>query len=146
MRDPARLDRVAAWQAQAIATQFPGTTLLVGAPACGAVLTAFVARHLGLPVAFVTLEPAPAWHRMHVPGPQHRAVYVDDLICTGEGARTAAAFLRAQGLTVLGVSAWISRTALAGERLHTLAPPPFQTWTPHEAAPAGPPLHVGVRE
>ncbi|MBZ9713368.1 orotate phosphoribosyltransferase [Deinococcus multiflagellatus] len=146
MRDPAQLDRVAAWQAQAIAGQFPGATLLVGAPACGAVLAAFVARHLGLPVAFLTLQPAPAWHRMHVPAPGHRAVYVDDLICTGRDARTASAFLRAQGLTVLGVSAWISRTDLGGEQLHTLAPPPFQTWAAHPAQLAGPPRYTNIRE
>lgn len=146
MRDPAQLDRVAAWQAQAIAGQFPGATLLVGAPACGAVLAAFVARHLECPVAFLTLQPAPAWHRMHVPGSGHRAVYVDDLICTGKDAQTAAAFLRSQGLTVLGVSTWISRTSLGGEQLHTLAPPPFQTWAASTGPLAGPPLYTDIRE
>lgn len=53
-RNPALLDQVAAAQASAIHHAFPGVTLLVGAPACGSVLASFVARHLNLPVAFLS--------------------------------------------------------------------------------------------
>ncbi len=126
-RDPVTLDGVAARQAEALHAAFPQATLLVGAPACGAVLASFVGRHLGLPVAFLDAETL-AWHRMHVPAPGERAVYVDDLICTGLGSRAVLAALRASGHEALGVSAWISRDALEGERLNTLATPPFATW------------------
>ena len=128
VRDPATLDRVAAMQATSLRAAFPEATLLVGAPACGAVLASFVARHLGLPVAYVLTGERPGWHRMHVPTPGERVVYVDDLICTGTDDRAVLAFLREQGHTVLGVSAWLSRTRLEGERLATLMAPPFQTF------------------
>lgn len=128
IRDPVMLDTVAAVQARHLRASFPDATLLVGAPACGAVLASFVARHLGLPVAYVLTGERPGWHRMHVPGPGERVVYVDDLICTGADARAVLAFLRGEGHTVLGVSAWLSRTRLEGERLVTLTGPPFQTF------------------
>ena len=41
---PARLDVVAQKQAKAIAQAFPGTTLVVGAPACGAVQTRMISQ------------------------------------------------------------------------------------------------------
>ncbi|MDL2345698.1 orotate phosphoribosyltransferase [Deinococcus sp. MIMF12] len=132
VRDPATLDTVAAVQADSLRAAFPGATLLVGAPACGAVLASFVARHLGLPVAYVLTGERPGWHRMHVPQPGERVVYVDDLICTGTDARAVLAFLRGEGHTVLGVSAWLSRTRLEGERLVTLTEPPFRTFTAAE--------------
>lgn len=128
VRDPLTLDAVAAVQADSLRAAFPDATLLVGAPACGAVLASFVARHLGLPVAYILTGPDPTWHRMHVPRPGERVVYVDDLICTGTDARAVLAFLRRGGQTVLGVSAWLSRTALAGERLVTLTETPFRTF------------------
>lgn len=128
VRDPATLDRVAAAQAASLSATFPDATLLVGAPACGAVLASFVARHLGLPVAYVLSGTDPGWHRMHVPRPGERAVYVDDLICTGTDARAVLAFVRRGGHTVLGVSAWLSRTGLEGERLATLMDAPFRTF------------------
>jgi len=128
VRDPVTLDAVAAVQAAQLRAAFPDATLLVGAPACGAVLASFVARHLGLPVAYVLTGPEVGWHRMHVPRPGERVVYVDDLICTGTDARAVLAFLRSAGHTVLGVSAWLSRTELEGERLDTLMGAPFQTF------------------
>lgn len=130
--DPALLDAVAAAQAASLRAAFPDVTLLVGAPACGAVLASFVARHLGLPVAYVLTGTEPGWHRMHVPAPGQRVVYVDDLICTGSDARAILAFLRGEGHTVLGVSTWLSRTALESERLETLVAAPFQTFRPEE--------------
>lgn len=135
VRDPVLLDAVAAAQAASLSAAFPGATLLVGAPACGAVLASFVARHLALPVAYVLTGPDPTWHRMHVPPPGERVVYVDDLICTGSDARAVLAFLRREKHAVLGVSAWLSRTVLEGERLDTLTEPPFRTF-----AAAGCPL------
>lgn len=128
VRDPATLDGVAAVQAASLRAAFPEATLLVGAPACGAVLASFVARHLGLPVAYVLTGERPGWHRMHVPTPGERLVYVDDLICTGTDARAVLTFLRGEGHTALGVSAWLSRTGLEGERLVTLTGAPFQTF------------------
>lgn len=142
IRDPALLDQVAAFQAQAIAQTFPTATLLVGIPACGAVLASFVARHLNLPVAFPTLQPEPAWHRMNAPKAQERVVYVDDLICTGTDARAVLNFMLSEGLHVLGVSAWISRVDLPGETLITLADAPFQN---HVSLP-GTPVYSNVRE
>ena len=142
IHDPVLLDQVAAMQAQAIAGAFPTATLLVGVPACGAVLASFVAGHLNLPVAFPTLHPQPAWHRMHVPQAGERVVYVDDLICTGSDARAVLAFLRGEGLHVLGVSAWISRAELPGEHLITLADAPFRN---HASLP-GTPVYTNVRE
>ncbi|EYB68359.1 orotate phosphoribosyltransferase [Deinococcus phoenicis] len=139
-RDPAALDAVAAAQAASLRAAFPDTTLLVGAPACGAVLASFVGRHLGLPVAYVLTGPHPGWHRMNLPAPGQQAVYVDDLICTGTDARAVLAFLRRAGHTVSGVSAWLSRTPLAGERLVTLSGAPFQT----SAAEACPLCRAGV--
>lgn len=128
MHRPGRLDRVAAWQAAQLAGAFPEATLLVGAPACGAVLAAFVGRHLDLPVAFLDPDSG-EWHRMHVPAPGERAVYIDDLICTGSDARAVLGHLRRLGHLALGVSAWISHSPLEGERLVTLDAPPFQTFT-----------------
>lgn len=97
VRDPVTLDALAAVQAAGLGAAFPNATLLVGAPACGAVLASFVARHLGLPVAYVLTGADPGWHRMHVPRPGERVVYVDDLICTGTDARAVLAFLRGGG-------------------------------------------------
>lgn len=127
IRHPSLLDRVAAWQARQLAEAFPEATLLVGAPACGAVLAAFVGRHLKLPVAFMEADSG-GWHRMHVPASSQRAVYLDDLICTGTDARAVLGHLRRMGHATLGVSAWLSRTAMAGETLVTLDAPPFQTY------------------
>ena len=144
--DPAALEEVAAAQAQAVAADFPQATLLVGAPACGAVLAAFVARHLRLRVAFLTVNPALSWHRMNVPQPGEKVVYIDDLICTGTDARAALSFMRAQGQEVLGVSAWLSRTGLPGERLSVLAEAPFRNY-PADAHPlSGDYLFRDVRE
>ncbi|WP_235610149.1 orotate phosphoribosyltransferase [Deinococcus aerius] len=149
MRDPAGLDEVAAMQAEALHAAFPGATLLTGAPACGAVLASFVARHLHLPVAFPLTGEAMGWHRMHIPEPGGRVVYVDDLVCTGTDARAVLAFLRREGHTVLGVSAWLSRTPLDGERLATLTQAPFQTF-PADGCPlcqmGVPVMFRGVRE
>lgn len=132
---PVTLDRVAAQQARAVAQAFPDATLLVGAPACGAVPASAVARHLGCRVAYVLLQPEAAWHRMNIPKPPERVVYIDDLICTGQDACLALHFLRQEGHTVLGVSAWISRAALSGEQLVTLAPPPFRLLDASELGP-----------
>ena len=131
-RDPALLDGVAAVQAEHLRAAFPEVALLVGAPACGAVLASLVARHLRLPAAYVFTGERPSWHRMHVPPPGERVVYVDDLICTGTDARAVLAFLRSEGQMVLGVSAWLSRTTLEGEALDTLVSPPFGTFPPEE--------------
>ena len=147
MRDPALLAQVAAAQAQSIRSAFPEATLLIGAPACGAVLASFVAQQLGLGVAYVLTDSPAAWHRMYQPAPGERVVYMDDLICTGSDARTVLAFLRAEGQQVLGVSAWISRTALSGETLITLAEPPFQTYPAQVNPLSGEPvLYEDVRE
>lgn len=150
MRDPVALDELAAIQARQLIQRFPEVTLLVGAPACGAVLAAFVGRHLNLPVAFaLTGNAAITWHRMHVPAPGQQAVYVDDLICTGRDARAVLAFIRASGHTAPGVSAWLSRSDLAGETLATLSPAPFRT-SAADVCPlcaAGEPVHFeNVRE
>ncbi|GHF64856.1 orotate phosphoribosyltransferase [Deinococcus metalli] len=125
MRDPGTLDEVALLQAGQLRGAWPDATLLVGVPECGAVLAAFVARHLRLPVAFVRVGEAPAWHRMHVPVAPQRVVIVEDLIGTGRGVRTAAAFLEGEGHTVLGVSAWINRADLSPLASQTLAATPY---------------------
>ncbi|MFB9991586.1 orotate phosphoribosyltransferase [Deinococcus oregonensis] len=138
---------MASAQARHISAAFPEATLLVGAPACGAVLASFVARHLQLPVAYVLTDDPLRWHRMHVPLAGQRAVYVDDLICTGEGAHEVVQFLNQDGHHVLGISCWVSRVPL--ESLITLEPPPFQTYAVGECplCRAGQPLtYSGVRE
>ncbi|MCY1702655.1 hypothetical protein [Deinococcus sp. SL84] len=65
---------------------------------------------------------------MHCPQAGQRAVYVDDLICTGRDARRVLAFLRREKHVALGVSAWLSRTPLAGETLLTLTSAPFENY------------------
>lgn len=126
-RDSRVLSRVAEWQAAQIAQTFKEATLLVGAPACGGTLASFVGLHLGLPVAYVLTEEPLHWHRMHVPSPPQRIVYIDDLICTGQGTRTIVKFLQDEGHEVLGVSAWLSRTTL-DLPLSTLDRSPFHTF------------------
>ncbi len=149
IREPQQLDVVAATQASQIRAAFPETTLLVGAPACGAVLAAFVARHLGLPVAFVQGENTGLhWHRMSVPAAPQPVVVVDDLLCTGQGTVQIADFLKAQGHTVLGVSAWLSRVKLHLP-LITMAQTPFQTYTASEypmCQQSMPLSYEGIRE
>ncbi|WP_019588251.1 hypothetical protein [Deinococcus apachensis] len=149
MRDPAGLDEVAAVQAEALQATFPEATLLTGAPACGAVLASFVARHLQLPVAYPLTGTDISGHRMHVPESGVRVVYVDDLVCTGTISRAVLAFLRREEHPVLGVSAWLSRNSLRGERLVTLTEAPFQTF-PADGCPlcqTGVPMMVrGIRE
>lgn len=147
VRHAARLDTLAAAQARQIQQAFGTADLLVGAPACGAVLASFVARHLHLPVAYVQLDAEPHWHRMHVPGARRKVVYIDDLICTGAGTRDVLAFVRQAGHAVLGVSAWSSRVPLPD--LVTLGPAPFQTFSPDRCphCAAGEPAQwTGVRE
>ncbi len=151
-RGPARLDSLAAAQAGQIAVAFPGATLIVGASQCGAVLAAFVARHLGLPVAFLNVEGERAvFHRMHVPQPGERVVFVDDLICTGQGARVLVRSLREGGHEALGLSAWAVRD---GARLPDvpavpLAPHPYRTFAAESCplcADETPLVWTGVRE
>ncbi len=127
MRDPVTLDVVALLQAGELRRIWPDATLLVGLPACGAVLTSFVARHLRLPVAYVLDGEEPSWHRMHVPGAPQQVVIVDDVIVTGRGVQAADAFLSAQGHTVLGVSAWVCRADLAPLAVEAMTPPPYRT-------------------
>lgn len=130
-RDPARLDTLAATQAGQIARAFPGATLVVGASQCGAVLAAFVARHLGLPVAFLNVEGEGAFfHRMHVPEPGERVVLAEDLICTCQDARVLVRSLRERGHEVLGLSAWAVRdgAALPEVPVTTLAAHPYRTF------------------
>lgn len=143
---PARLDVVAQEQAKTIAQAFPGATLVVGAPACGAVLASFVAQHLGKAVAYLSLHPEPVWHRMNIPAIPEKVVYVDDLICTGTDARAALAFLRGQGHEVLGVSAWLSRAEMQGEKLMTLAQAPFRNFAREDLPAAAKILFEDVRE
>lgn len=129
VRFPQVLDMVAKAQAAQIADAFPTASLLVGAPACGAVLAGFVGRYLQLPVAFVQGEnDSPSWHRMNIPTPPQEVVFVDDLICTGQGAASVIRFLIQQGHNVLGVSAWMSRVKMSVP-LITLADMPFHTYT-----------------
>ncbi|PNY82945.1 orotate phosphoribosyltransferase [Deinococcus koreensis] len=149
MRDPLRLDEVARVQAEQIGRVWPQATLLVGLPECGAVLSAFVARHLGLPVAFVHSSGVPGWHRMHVPERAERAVIVDDLIGTGRGVRVAADFLIREGHAVLGVSAWISRAEPGALKVLTLMPPPYPTWKAEgcpDCSAGYAPRYTGIRE
>ncbi|MBB5378811.1 orotate phosphoribosyltransferase [Deinococcus metalli] len=127
MRHPRVLEEVARWQAAQVREAFPAVTLLVGAPACGAVLATLVARELDVPVAYVLTDGDLRWHRMHEPEAGYGVVYIDDLICTGEGSRLVVDFLRTQGQEVLGVSAWVSRAALPVP-LVTLLPASFETY------------------
>ncbi|CAM3772342.1 hypothetical protein [Deinococcus frigens] len=145
-RDPVALDVLAAAQSQAIAGAFPTATLITGLPAYGAVLASAIGRHLGLLVAFPLLQTPPLWHRMHVPPPGHQVVQVDDLICTGTDTCAALAFLRASGLHVLGVSAWISRISLPNEQLHTLASAPFANYAAEGHSFGGEPIYTDIRE
>jgi orotate phosphoribosyltransferase len=132
VRDPARLYTLLKHQANAIKKHFPQTELIVGIPACGAVVASFVAAHLELPLALtVTVQENLEFHRMHIPKPGLKAVLVDDLIFSGSDARAHLQFLSDHGLEVLGISAWVSRvgTELDGVPLATLMPAPFQTFS-----------------
>jgi orotate phosphoribosyltransferase len=132
VRDPAQLDNLAKAQAEQIQTQWPTADLVVGASQCGAVLAAFVARHLALPVAFVNWQDGQmTFHRMDVPASPQRVVLVDDLISTGTDARSLVDGMRQAGHTVLGLSVWTVRdTAILPDvPLLTLWPHPYQTWT-----------------
>ncbi|MXV22030.1 orotate phosphoribosyltransferase, partial [Deinococcus xianganensis] len=128
MRQPRLLQEVAQWQAIQIRQAFPQATLLVGAPACGAVLATLVAAELDLPVAYVLTDAELQWHRMHVPPAGEQVVYIDDLIGTGAGAQAVIAYLGNQQHEVLGVSAWLSRVQLSVP-MTTLIEPPFETYT-----------------
>ncbi|ANE43685.1 type I phosphoribosyltransferase [Deinococcus puniceus] len=132
VRDPVRLDGLARAQAASIQTHWPTADLIVGASQCGAVLAAFVARHLALPVAFVNLQDGQmTFHRMNVPASPQRVVLVDDLISTGTDARLMVAEMRRAGHTVVGLSVWtVRQTALLPEvPLLTLWPHPYQTFS-----------------
>jgi orotate phosphoribosyltransferase len=132
VRDPARLYTLLKHQANAIKKHFPQTELIVGIPACGAVVASFVAAHLELPLALtIPVQENLEFHRMHVPPPGLKAVIVDDLIFSGSDARAHLRFLSDHGLEVLGISAWVSRvgTELDGVPLATLMPAPFQTFS-----------------
>ncbi|THF69479.1 orotate phosphoribosyltransferase [Deinococcus sp. Arct2-2] len=141
VRKPVELDRLAKRQAEQIQTHWPSADLIVGVSQCGAVLAAFVARHLALPVAFVNLQADQmTFHRMNVPEFPQRVVLVDDLISTGTDARLLVAGMRRAGHTVLGLSVWtVRQTAQLPELpLLTLWPHPYHTWSaaacPHCAA------------
>jgi orotate phosphoribosyltransferase len=131
VRDPARLNVLLKHQANAIRKHFPQTELIVGIPACGAVVASFVAAHLELPLALtIPVQDQLEFHRMHIPKRGLKAVLVDDLIFSGSDARAHLHFLRTHGLEMLGISAWISRIGnkLEGVPLATLMPAPFQTF------------------
>lgn len=141
VRDPVKLDELAQVQASQIQTEWPTADLIVGASQCGAVLAAFVARHLALPVAFVNVQDGQmVFHRMNVPASPQRIVVVDDLISTGNDARSLVAGLQQAGHLVLGLSVWtVRQTAQLPEvPLQTLWPHPYQTFVasacPHCAA------------
>ncbi|WP_407539074.1 phosphoribosyltransferase family protein [Deinococcus radiomollis] len=125
-------------------------TLVVGASYCGAVVASFVARELGVSVAFVNTDSGfMQYHRMYHPEPGQHVLIVDDLVCTGRDVSAIAAFLRSAGQEVAGISAWLSRVNLPAEQLLTLTPAPFQTYTP-ESCPlcsAGVPIvYSDIRE
>lgn len=129
IRQPGVLAQVTGAQARQARQHLGDLSLVVGASFCGAVVASFVAWELGVPVAFVNEDAgAMHYHRMHRPETGQRVLIVDDLICTGRDAATIATFLRSHGQEVAGVSAWISRVALPGERLLTLAPAPFRSF------------------
>lgn len=149
MRDPGTLDEVALLQAGQLRRAWPDATLLVGLPACGAVLASFVGRHLRWPVAYLLDDEEVTWHRMHVPAAPQQVVIVDDVISTGRGVRRAAAFLRTQGHVVLGASAWVCRAELAELDVVAMTPPPYRTVGAPECpdcAQGQAVVHVGVRE
>lgn len=132
VRKPVELDRLAKRQAEQIQTHWPTANLVVGASQCGAVLAAFVARHLALPVAFINLQDDQMiFHRMNVPASPQRVVLVDDLISTGNDARLLVSELQKAGHTVSGLSVWTVRgtAVLPDVPLLTLWPHPYQTWT-----------------
>lgn len=132
VRDPMQLDKVARVQAEQLQAHWPNADLIVGASQCGAVLAAFVARHLALPIAFVNLQDGQMlFHRMNVPVAPQRVVLVDDLISTGSDARQLVAGFRQAGHPVLGLSVWtVRQTAhLPAVPLLTLWPHPYQTWS-----------------
>jgi orotate phosphoribosyltransferase len=132
VRDPARLYTLLKHQANAIRKHFPQTELIVGIPACGAVVASFVAAHLELPLTLtIPVQDQLEFHRMHIPKLGLKAVLVDDLIFSGSDARAHLQFLSDHGLEVLGISAWVSRvgTELDGVPLATLMPAPFQTFS-----------------
>ncbi|WP_424952276.1 orotate phosphoribosyltransferase [Deinococcus sp.] len=129
IRAPALLSQVTRAQAEQVRQVLTGLTLVVGASYCGAVVASFVAQHLGLPVAFVNGDGGSMqFHRMHRPTSGQGVLIADDLICTGQDVKAIAAFLRAAGHTVLGVSAWLSRVRLPSENVLTLAPAPFESF------------------
>ena len=131
VRDPARLNLLLKHQATAIVKHFPQTELIVGIPACGAVVASFVAAHLGLPLALtIPIDDQLEFYRMHLPKPGLKAVIVDDLIFSGNDARAHLRFFESYGLEVLGISAWVSRvgTEITGIPVATLMPVPFQTF------------------
>ena len=132
IRRPDLLDEVARRQAESVRAHFPQTDVLVGASQCGAVLTGFVARHLGAQFAFTSSVGELAFHRMFVPEAGRKAVFVDDLICSGADLRAHAAFLRAASMTPLGASCWVNRQAgeVAGVRVVPLMPAPFHLYMP----------------
>jgi orotate phosphoribosyltransferase len=130
IREPNRLDRFTQVQAQTIREVWGTPTLVVGAAYCGAVVASFVARHLKTDVAFVNNSSGLLdFHRMHVLAAVQRVVIVDDLICTGTDVRTVAKFLDQLGHDVLGVSAWISRSAVLDLPCLTAGKHPFETYS-----------------
>lgn len=136
VRHPERLDELAQVQAAQIAGQFAEVTLLVGASQCGAVVAAFVARHLSLPVAFASInhvenaESGVTLHRMHRPVAGQRVVVVDDLISTGRDAAALCQGLQDLGHQVVGISVWTVRETakLPDVPIHALWAAPFQTY------------------
>ena len=131
VRHPARLNALLKHQADSIHRHFGQVELIVGIPACGAVVASFVAAHLGLPLAFSSPVHANLeFHRMNLPKRGLKTVLVDDLIFSGTDARAHLSFFKTYGLENLGVSAWVSRVGdeLEGLPLVSLMPTPFQTF------------------
>jgi orotate phosphoribosyltransferase len=131
LRSPHLLRPLLDVQARAVRDAFPMAELIVGAPTCGAVVAAFVAETLGLPLALTMPQASGlSFHRMHLPERGLKVVFVDDLIFSGRDARAHLAFFAAWGLEPVGVSAWISRVSSGalGVPLSVLMPAPFVTF------------------
>ena len=139
-------------QAERVRRDFPAAELIVGAPSCGAVVAAFVAERLNLPLAISDEGPdGLSFHRMHVPTRGLKTVLVDDLVFSGRDARGHVAFFERFGLEPLGVSAWVSRVGpdTVGAPVSSLMEAPFRTFAA-EACPlcqrGEPVVWRGVRE
>lgn len=108
MSDPVGRKKIAEGLAELIRTHYPETTVIAGTATAGIPHAAWVADILQLPMVYIRSKAKEHGRSRQIEGKvktTDKAIIIEDLISTGGSSLTAAAALRAENVTVVGIVA-----------------------------------------